>query len=629
MTTDKDALGPAEHIIQAILTHNDHMVHNRPGIIVEDARHKIGVRWDPVTHKVEDGEKVVYRLQKVGKKTNKVKLGTMQEDGTVKNGAVVGTYRPAGLYPEVATWLYGQVAEVWKLDNEFAARWASFAFPQDHRDLKVVLAAFMLVQSRKGEPVVDGGEIVFNDDDYRSVGEAMMLLSRKDRKDLNPKLLLRIHDVLSLPGIAAINRELGFGRSARRPFYGRWPKAVEKWLNYREENPKMLQGLVKAGFRTTVMDLARRVGYKPITPKFFEVLRWKQKQSTDGRRTLSIGAAVKAAESWEGMSETQICEKIVADRPNWKRIVGLLPKDVGVTRAILAAAIEAKGLSDKDLVILTPTIEELGLMQVQEVRERWEEATKAADDMRAANIARNVKSQVVKEKLQEAADTAMQKAVEEVTKDLEVYVFVDISASMQGAIEAAKSHIAKFLQGFKPEQLHVATFNTTGRVVNIKHASAAGVTQAFRGIQAGGGTSHSAGVRALQHIKPKPGSDVLFFFVGDEEDRPFAPAVQASGLNPMAFGFVKTTAQHGAAAWRYRQGYKASAVRDTASQLEIPCFMVDEGTFDDPYAITRTIRNLVAATPVGQAVPGYVAPKRVTLVDQILKTDILQKPTWA
>ncbi len=56
MTTDKDALGPAEHLIQAILTHNDHMVHNRPGIIVEDARQKIGVRWAPVTHKVEDGD---------------------------------------------------------------------------------------------------------------------------------------------------------------------------------------------------------------------------------------------------------------------------------------------------------------------------------------------------------------------------------------------------------------------------------------------------------------------------------------------------------------------------------------------------------------------------------------------
>lgn len=621
MTTDKNALGPAEHIIQAILTHNDHMFHGRPGIVVTDARHKVGVRWDPVTHKVEDGDKVVYRLQKVGKKNHKVKLGVLQDDGAVRNGHVIGQYRPAGLYPEVATWLYSQVAEVWKLDNEFAARWASHSFGQEHRDLKVVLAAFMLVQSRKGDPVEEGGEVLFNDEDYRDVGEAMMLLTRKDKKDLNPKLLLRIHNLLKLDGIAKINRDLGFGKSVKNPFLGRWPKAVTKWLGYRERNPKMLEGLVRAGFRTTVMDLARRVGYKPTDPKFFELLRWKQRQAEDGRRTINIGVDVKAAESWFDLDETQICEKIIAERPNWKRIAGLLPPAVGVTRAIMAAAIEAKALSDKDLVIMTPTIEELGLMKVQEVRERWERALKASEDMRAANIARNVQSKEVKEKLQEAADTAVKKAVEEVTKDMEVYVFVDISSSMQGAIEAAKGYIAKFLQGFPPERLHVAAFNTTGRKIDIKHASAAGVTNAFRGIQAGGGTDYGAGIRVLQHIQPKEGTDTLFLFVGDEQARDFTVAVRQSGLNPMAFGFVRVVSP----GW----GDHGNAVRETAAQLDIPCFMIDNTTFEDPYAIPRTIRALVAATPVGRAVPGRVAPKRVTLVDQILKCDLLQKPAWA
>jgi hypothetical protein len=620
MTTDKDALGPAEHILQALLTHSDHMVHNRPGIVVEDRRHKIGKRWDPVTHKVEDGEKVVYRLDKVGKRTNKVKLGVLQDNGNVQNGTLVGQYRPPGLYPEVAQWFYEQVAEVWKLDNEFAARWASFVFPQEHRDLKVVLAAFMLVQSRKGDPVIEGGETLFSDDDFRNVGEAMMLI-RADKKDLNPKLLLRIHDLLSLDGVAQINRDLGFGKSARRPFLGRWPKAVEKWLRYREENPKMLEGLVRAGFRTTVMELARRIGYKPLTPRFFEILRWKQKQSDDGRRSMAIGAEVKAAESWAGLNEMQICEKIVAEKPNWKRVVGLLPKEVGVTRAIMTAAIEAKALSDKDLVILTPTIEELGLMKVQEVRERWEQALKASEDMRAANIARNVQSKEVKEKLQEAADVSIKKAVEEVVRDIDVYVFVDISSSMQGAIAAAKDYIAKFLQGFPEDRLHVATFNTQGRQVTIKHASSAGVTNAFRGIDASGGTDYGAGVRALEHIKPKPGSDTLFVFIGDEQAHVFANAVQRSGLNPMAFGLVRVVAP----GW----GDNGTAVRQTAAQLDIPCFQIDPSTFDDPYAIPRTIRALVAATPVGQAAVGRPAVQRVTLVDQILKTDILQKPTWA
>jgi len=382
----QENLGPAERIIGSLLTYSDHLYHGRCGVVSSDHRFGVGVRWEPVSYKVEDGQKVVYKLEKVGKKSRRTRIGVLTEDNKVMNGGPVpiAEYRP------------------------------SYAFDQEHRDLKVVLAAFMLVQARKGAAVLDAGKIAFYDEDYRDVGEAMMLIRRKDGKDLNPKLLLRIHDVLRLPAIAAINHDLGFGLSARRPFLGRWPKTVEKWLRHREQNPRMLDGLVKAGFRTTVMELARRIGYKPETPYFFEALRWKQCQAEDGRRTLAIGEAVKAAESWAGLSEMQVCEKIVAQKPDWKRIVGLLPKDVGVTRAVVAAAIEAACLSDKDLIILTPTLEELGLLDVPDVRGRWEQAVKASDDMRAANIARNVQSKQVAEKLQEAADIAVQKAVEEV-----------------------------------------------------------------------------------------------------------------------------------------------------------------------------------------------------------------------
>jgi len=622
-----ETLGPAERIIQALLAYTDHAVHNRPGMIVPDGRFNVGVRWEPVTHK-EEGEpkqKVVYKLSKVGKKTVRTRVGVLQDNGKiVEAGREVGEYRAAGLFPEVAVWMYKEVAEVWKLDNEFAARWASYAFGQEHRDLKVILAAFMLCQSRKGDPIVDGGKVAFYDEDFRDVGEAMMLLSRKDGKDFNPKLLLRIHDVLSLPGIAAINRELGFGRSARRPFYGRWDKAVEKWLRHREQNPKMLEGLMKAGFRSTVMELARRVGFKPETTKFFEILRWKQAQAKDGRRQLAIGQVMAAAETWVGMTEEQICEKIVKEKPNFKRVVGLLPKEVGVTRAIMSAAIEAGALSDKDLIIYTPTLEELGLLEVQDVKDRWNRAIKAADDMRAANIATRVKSKETKEQLQEAADGALQKAVEETMKGMRVYFMVDVSGSMSTAIEAAKSHVARFLQGFPQDRVHVSVFNTQGREIQIRIASAAGVENAFKGLKASGGTDYGAGIRVLQAHKPKDDEDSLMIWVGDEEAQPFADAVQRSGLRPMAFGFVKVGGQTALGGF-----YGGSAVRDTAAQLGIPCFIISEQTFADPYAIPRTIRALVAATPVGKTVTQAVVVPRVTLVETILKQELLKLPAWA
>ena len=621
-----ETLGPAERVVQTLTAYTDHCVHNRPGYVVKDPSTPIGTTWSPVTWK-EEGEpkqKVVYKLDKVGKKSIQTKVGVLQADGkTIKDGnKVVGEYRVPGLYPEAVAWVYKQIAAIWKMDHEFVAHLASWSFPKEHRDLKVVLAAFMLVQTRSGEPVLDDGKVIFHDDDHRAVGEAMCLLRGKN--DFNPKLLARVGDVLALPQVAEINRELGFGKSAREPAKGRYNKVIEKWLKNREDNPKTLDGLIKAGFRTTVMSLSRRVGYKPVTPKFFTVLRWKQKQSDDGRRVLAIGQEVTAAETWEGLSEAAICQKIVKDKPNYKRIVGLLPSSVGMTRAVMAAAIEAKCLSDQDLIILTPTLEDLGLLAVPDVAKRWKEACEKAENQRAINIARNVKKTETVEALTAAADNANAKVMEEVTKGLRVYVFVDISGSMQASLDAAKEYLKKFLGGFPLDRTHVAVFNTSASEIELKASSAAAVEHAFKGKNAGGGTAHAAGVQVLvSKYKPKPDEDALFIFVGDEGEYNNArlkEAIRAGGFTPVGFGMLKVRGEDG------------TIVQQTARDLGVPCFMIDEGIFKDPYAITRTLRNLIATTPVGVApvgAPARTVVARKTLVQEVLETPLLVKPVWA
>lgn len=615
-----EQLGPAERVINSLITHADHLYHGRPGLVTKSTG-VTGVAWEPVSTKTENGVTTVFKLIKNGKKNTRVAVGTLNANKKVvtATGNVLGEFRDSGIFPEVAAYLYGQVAEVWKLNNEFAAHWASYTFAQDHRDLKVVLAAFMLVQSRKGDPVLEDGKVIFNDDDFRDVGEAMFLLSSKDKKDFNPKMLVRTRELLSLPQIAKINFDLGFSKSDRKPFLGRWNRAVEKWLRYREENPKALEGLVKAGFKKTVMDLCRAVGYKPNSPKFFEILRWKQAQAKSGHRSMALGQVFSAAETWEDLSEQQICEKIVQSKPSWKIIVSQVPRKIGITRAIMTAAIESNCLSDKDLIIVAPTLEDLGLLQVQNVAARFERAVKNAEDMRAANIAANVKTKAVKDKLEEAADNAVKKSVAEAMKDVRVYFMVDISGSMDNAISSAKDYISMFLQAFPPDKVHVSVFNTVGTEVKIKHASKTGVSEAFKGIHAGGGTDYAAGVRALKHYKPLPGEDVLFFFVGDEDANVFFNQITDAGFSPSAFAFLKVK----------KNNY--DAVQRTAYCLKIPCFMVEPETFKDIHSIPRTISNLIASTPVklpnGQ---GQVqATKRVSLIETIVNTKLLQKPAWA
>lgn len=623
-----EALGPAERIINTLTQYIDHVYHGRTGIVTTvnpTATNPIPAKWEPAAWKLEgEGEaktKKVYRLSKVGKKTVRSPAGDLRDsdNAVLVNGRKVGEFRGAGLFPEVVAYVYSQIAEVWKLDNEFAAKWASWAMGQDYKDLKVVLAAFMLVQNRHGKPVKENGVILFRDEDYRAVGEAMVLSSGKE--GFNAKMLLRVGDVLQLPVVADINRKLGFGVSARRAAMGRYNDTVAKWLAYREANPKLLETLVnKVNFRTTIMELARRVGYKPESPRFFDTLRWKQVQAKDGRRTISIGKAVKAAESWEGLSEADICTRIVTNKPGFKGILGMLPKEVGLTRAIMAASIEAGSLSDKDLIIYTPTLEELGLLEIPELKARWEAALKTADDRRAANIAKNVKDQGTQDKLNEAADKASQKAVEAEMKDMRVYFVVDKSGSMRSALDRAIACLAKFVQGFPLDKIHVSVFNSIGTELKIPHASAAGVMQAFRGHTAGGGTLYGAGVEVLAHHKPKDNEDALVIFIGDQEDNNTPFLVEAlRKLRPSALGLLYI-----------KGGVNHRIVEHAAAVLKVPCIPIDEKVFDDPYASVRVIRNLIASTPVGAFAGAMPATtRRSSLVETILKVPLLKRPTWA
>lgn len=629
----REALGPAERIINTLLTYADHMIHSRAGLVVPDHRAVTGVRWVPVTHKLEEGQKVVYELSATGKgkarKNVRTRRGVLAENGVdvTENGVKIGYYlKPrthapgANPFPEVATWMYRQVAEIYKLDNEFVARWASWSFPKEHKDLKVILTAFLLVQSRKGDAIKENGETIFRDEDYRAVGEAMCLI-RQD-KDLDAKLLLRVGKVLRVPGIVAINRELGFTQS-RHPALGRWPVAVRRWLAFRENNPRMLQGLVRTGMKETVKQLSREVQYKPTTVSFYETLRWKQKQAPQGHRTLALDMKVKQAETWEGLSEEAICERIMSSKPGWKRITGLIPASVGLTRAIMMASMEAGSISNADLLILTPTLEDLDLLKVPEVKARWDKANESATNQRTTNIARRVKDVAIVEQLEATASKAVTKAAEEVAKGLVLYVLVDISGSMTEAIETAIRYLSRFIGGWPLAKLHVAVFNTTGRLLTIRHPSKTGVEQAFKGIGAGGGTDYGSGIRAVQHLKPSADEDALILFVGDNDpDRPgseFAQAVTASGLNPVAIALLEV-------------GFRRGDVIDrTCLKLNLPVLRVNEQMFEteDPYSIVRTLRHLVASTPVGAGRPFANVAPRVTLIDEILKTELLQKPLWA
>ena len=95
----------------------------------------------------------------------------------------------------------------------------------------------------------------------------------------------------------------------------------------------------------------------------------------------------------------------------------------------------------------------------------------------------------------------MTRAVEEATKDADLHIMflIDVSASMQGAIELSKEALSMIVQGFPEEKLHISCFNTVGYLMQPKHYSAKGIRHMLKAVMASGGTMYSAGV-AVFHV---------------------------------------------------------------------------------------------------------------------------------
>ncbi len=576
--------GPAERLLDLVLRSGAHLWHNRPGV-------DLNGRW-------------------VAAKAIRKAL--------LPGAAPV---RP-GLHVPAAVELYTRLLELFQLNPELMAHFASYALLEtDWRDLKVATCALMLVQPRAGAPIRgDDGAIEFLDDDYRAVGEAMILFYQKgSTRMLNPKGVLRVAELLAVDAIAVINRKAGFGDPAsKKPPLGRWKSAAKQWLAMRESNLPMLEGLVKAGFKETIKKLARKAGYRPQTQAFFEVLGWRQSQADDGHRTIGLtDLNLKKSMRFDGLSEEEICARIVEEKLGYKETVGRLPKEVGLTPAIMAVLLPS--LSDRDLRMMTPTLESLGLLEDREIKARWEAAIRTATDQRALNVAKNVKSRALKEKLEEAADHAVKVAVSEATRDgdLEVIFLIDKSGSMEGAIEQSKEALSRILAGFPLERLHVAAFDTSGTVLRPKAASRLAVQHMLRDLRASGGTTYGAGAAALHRdgLRIRPEAKLILIAAGDEAGeagQTFAQVLTDLGYRPAAMALIVAVAGMG----------RGLTVRGAAAALQVPFSEIEASSFDDPYQVPRVLKALLDA-PV---IAGGIAVVPSMWVEKVMKTPILQKP---
>lgn len=522
-----------------------------------------------------------------------------------------------GFFVPAAIALYRDLLFVYKQNPLLFGHLASWVMKEsDWKDMKVALAALLLVQ-----PLAM----------FRDVGEAMILTWDKSlgKRALNVKQVLRVAEFLDDDRISQLNREAGFCSPTRRQsFRGRWTQAAGRYLLIRERNPFLLDGLVKAGMRDYVIEIARKIGYRPETTAFFQRLRWEQDQTEGGHRTVAIGLKVEARkDGFEGLTEEQICARIRRDNLRYAEVVGRLPPSMGLTQAIMVSLLPQ--MSSRDIIIATPSLESMGLLQDPGVRRKWEAALKEATDQRALNIAKNVKSEDVRDKLEEAAGEAVQKAVKAAIPDdkLRVLFLIDISSSQQGAVELSQKLVPRILAGLGGdggERLHVATFNTMGTVVPVRGLKPSAVTQLLGTLRAGGGTEHYRAVRAIYNtgVRQKADETLIVMVVGDEGGEAgsvLAKELGDCGFKPAALALFVNLTTYG----------RGRTVQETAAILRVPFSEMKLEEFDDPYHVTRALRRLLdAPTPASVAAASPAAPvqRRMGWIEQVMSTDLLVPP---
>ncbi len=156
-------------------------------------------------------------------------------------------------------------------------------------------------------------------------------------------------------------------------------------------------------------------------------------------------------------------------------------------------------------------VEGSGLLNIKEVKDLYLKKVKRATKS-VASADHRKSAQGSDEEVQAAVAEAKQASVElQLRIESNLFILVDISASMQHAIETAikfGARIAPLVDG----DLMVVAHNTEGRIINVPVGERDQLSAwefAFKGIRAGGGTTHQHGLTKALEAGFEPQSIVL------------------------------------------------------------------------------------------------------------------------
>jgi hypothetical protein len=471
-----------------------------------------------------------------------------------------------------------QFAELAEHDPLFLAHFTSYAFKKtEAKDLKVVACYVNSLSDADGNPFIAGGE--FKKPNFRLISAAAFQL-------LDPKLAVRVLE------LAQSKRKVG-SKTAGKHFSKHLKTAARKYLRYRENNLGILKGIQKAGLGKTLRTMYRIAEITP-SAEACQVLRWKQKAGFPG-----ANVKIEKALSFKGLSDLEVAETIRKKKLKPQVIVGMLTDKIS---PVVAVALLEQCSGDQ-AVVYTSLFEDQGLLKHKEVREAYDAKIRTA---------KNALDRVerIKQELNEDTKKVLRNAKADVRKEQvgdigRVFVHIDISGSMQSAIEIAKNKGSIIAECVKnPEQnFHWGAFNSNGSVLPTpeKFTKDAFMAKLYS-VRAGGGTNCLALFQRARQL----GCDTdVYITDGGHTDGNIPTMLRQMKAQGLAYPKQVVIIKCG--------GYN-TVLEDGLKSEGIPVSTIAEAQLSESALVTQAIK---------MATKGAVA-----VIDEIMGTPFLELPKW-
>ena len=469
-------------------------------------------------------------------------------------------------------------SELAEKDPLFLAHFTSYIHRKlDSKDLKVISTFVSSLSDADGSPFSPGSE--YHKPNWRIVSQAAL-------QQLDPKLVVRV--------LKLANAKRAFGSKPQATHFSKTLKtAAKKYIKYREQNPKALEGIKKAGLTNTMKALYRITKTLP-SKEAVQTLGWKQKKNYPN----SDVAITKSTFDFSNLTDLQIAEKIQKENLKPTAVLGALPNKLS---PVIAAAILEQSSGDQ-AVILTEMFEQQGLLKDPQVKSLYETKLKSAKHTldRVDHIKTKL-TQETEESLKNAKADSRKQSVGNIGK---LFLHIDVSGSMDAALNIATEKgaiLAECVQN-PQDNFYWGLFNERGMILPkpTKFTKDA-FTASLYGIRAGGGTD----CLALYEEARKLGCDTDVFVTDEQHTqgsiKPRIEMLRRKYPDPKQVVIIKV-------------GRYSNDLSNQFKECGIPVSILDPNQLTESALVTQAVKSAIRGTSA--------------ILDEIMNEPLLELPKW-